>query len=615
MSIEIKVPTLGESVTTAIVAKWLKQPGEQVAADEAVVELETDKVSVEVSSPSAGVLAAHVVAEGAEVEVGSVLATVEAGAGAAPVSAPAAAPAPTPDSASATGSYLPQPVSAPASASVQADVPASSGQAAKRAPPAPTGAPAAAAVDVGETDYDLIIIGSGPGGYVCALRAAQLGLKVACVEKRATLGGTCLNIGCIPSKALLQSSENFHEAAKGFAAHGIIIGEVKLDLARMHARKAEVVGANVKGVEFLFKKNGVTWLKGAGRISAPNTVEVSGEGGAKSFRAKSIVIATGSDSISLPGLVIDEKRIVSSTGALELESVPKHLVVIGGGVIGLELGSVWMRLGAEVTVIEYLDRLVPGIDGEVAKAFERVLSKQGMKFKLGHKVTKVETGDTGAVVTVEKAKGGAAETIQADIVLVAVGRRAVTDGLGLAEIGVALDEKGRVKTDGHYATNIAGIYAIGDVIDGPMLAHKAEDEGVALAEMLVGQAGHVNYGVIPAVIYTWPEVAGIGRIEEDLKAEGVDYKVGKFPFSANARARAMNSTDGFVKILADRKTDRLLGAHIIGPDAGTLIAELATAMEFGASAEDVARICHAHPTLSEAVKEAALATDGRALHV
>ncbi|MGI4748843.1 MAG: dihydrolipoyl dehydrogenase [Janthinobacterium lividum] len=468
---------------------------------------------------------------------------------------------------------------------------------------------------MGETDYDLIIIGSGPGGYVCALRAAQLGLKVACVEKRATLGGTCLNIGCIPSKALLQSSENFHEAAEGFAAHGIIIGEVKLDLARMHARKAEVVGANVKGVEFLFKKNGVTWLKGAGRISATNTVEVSGEGGAKSFRAKSIVIATGSDSISLPGLAIDEKRIVSSTGALELESVPKHLVVIGGGVIGLELGSVWMRLGAEVTVIEYLDRLVPGIDGEVAKAFERVLSKQGMKFKLGHKVIKVETGDTGAVVTVEKAKDGASETIQADIVLVAVGRRAVTDGLGLAEIGVALDEKGRVKTDGHYATNIAGIYAIGDVIDGPMLAHKAEDEGVALAEMLVGQAGHVNYGVIPAVIYTWPEVAGIGRIEEDLKAEGVDYKVGKFPFSANGRARAMNSTDGFVKILADRKTDRLLGAHILGPDAGTLIAELATAMEFGASAEDVARICHAHPTLSEAVKEAALATEGRALHV
>jgi dihydrolipoamide dehydrogenase len=514
---------------------------------------------------------------------------------------------------------------------VQQDVPASSGNVAKPAPPVPTGAPAAAAAEVGETDYDLIIIGAGPGGYVCALRAAQLGMKVACVEKRATLGGTCLNIGCIPSKALLQSSENFHEATHGFADHGIVVGEVRLDLARMHARKGEVVAANTKGIEFLFKKNGITWLKGAGRLTAPNTVEVDGKG----FRAKHIVVATGSDSVSLPGLVIDEKRIVSSTGALELAEVPGRLVVIGGGVIGLELGSVWNRLGAQVTVIEYLDRLVPGIDGEVAKTFERVLAKQGMKFRLGHKVTKVESTEAGATITIEKAQsgkaqggkdgggkdgsgkngGGAPETIEADIVLVAIGRRAVTDGLGLDTVGVAVDDRGRIVTDAHFATSIPGIYAIGDVIAGPMLAHKAEDEGVALAEMLAGQAGHVNYDVIPGVIYTWPEVAGVGRIEEELKAEGVDYVVGKFPFSANARARAMGSIEGFVKILADRKTDRLLGAHIIGPDAGTLIAELATAMEFGASAEDVARICHAHPTLSEAVREAALAADGRALHI
>ena len=596
--IDIKVPTLGESVTTATVSRWIKQPGEAVAADEAVVELETDKVSVEVSAPVAGVLGAHAVAEGTEVEVGALLTSI----------GDASEATATPPTAS---SYLPQPETASPGDSVVAEQPSSSGTAAKPAPPAPTAAPAAPAAEVGETDYDLIVIGAGPGGYVCAIRAAQLGLRVACVEKRATLGGTCLNIGCIPSKALLQSSESFHEVREGFATHGIMVGEVTLDLARMHARKNEVVDANTKGIEFLFKKNNVAWLKGLGRITAANTVEVDG----KAFRAKSIVIATGSDTVSLPGVTIDEKRIVSSTGALELDQVPKRLLVIGGGVIGLELGSVWKRLGAEVTVVEFLDRLVPGIDGEVAKTFERVLSKQGMIFKLGHKVTKVEVGEAGAVVTIEKAKGGEPETLEADIVLVAIGRRAVTDGLGLAEAGVATDERGRVVTDGHFATNVPGVYAIGDVIVGPMLAHKAEDEGVALAEMLVGQAGHVNYGVIPGVVYTWPEVAGVGKIEEELKAEGVAYKVGKFPFSANGRARAMNATDGFVKILADKKTDRLLGAHIVGPDAGTLIAELATAMEFGASAEDVARICHAHPTLNEAVKEAALAADGRALHV
>ncbi len=459
--------------------------------------------------------------------------------------------------------------------------------------------------------FDVIVIGSGPGGYVCAIRAAQLGLKVACVEKRPTLGGTCLNIGCIPSKALLQSSENYAEVTHAFADHGILVEGVKLDLARMQARKAEVVEANVRGVEFLFKKNKITWLKGHGRIAGPGHVVVDG----KEYAAKNIVIATGSDSMPLAGVEVDEKRIVTSTGALELDHVPGHLVVIGGGVIGLELGSVWRRLGAEVTVIEFLDRLIPGNDGEVAKQFERILAKQGLKFLLSTKVTGARVGNDGVTLTAETAKGGAAQEIKADVVLLAIGRRAYTEGLGLAEAGVALDDRGRVKTDSHFATNVPGIYAIGDVIAGAMLAHKAEDEGVALAEQLAGKAGHVNYGAIPAVVYTWPEVAGVGRTEEQLKAAGIDYRVGKFPFTANGRARAMGSTNGFVKILADRATDRILGCHIIGPDAGTLIAEIVTAIEFGASSEDVARICHAHPSLNEAVKEAALAVDGRAIHI
>jgi dihydrolipoamide dehydrogenase len=460
-------------------------------------------------------------------------------------------------------------------------------------------------------NFDVIVIGGGPGGYVCAIRAAQLGMKVACVEKRATLGGVCLNIGCIPSKALLQSSENFHAAQADLAAHGIVIDSVKLDLARMQQRKAEVVSANVKGVEFLFKKNKVTWLKGSARLAGAGQVDVDGT----LYGAKHIVIATGSESVPLPGVTVDEKRIVSSTGALELSEVPKHLVVIGGGYIGLELGSVWHRLGAEVTVVEFLDRLVPGIDGEVGKTFERVLAKQGLKFRLGTKVTGAEASDTGVALTVEKAAGGAAETLQADVVLVAIGRRPYTAGLGLEDAGVTVNERGFVPTDAHYATNVAGIYAIGDVTRGPLLAHKAEEEGVALAENLAGQAGHVNYGVIPGVVYTWPEVASIGATEEQLKQDGVAYAVGKFPFTANGRARAIGYTDGFVKILADKATDRILGAHIIGPDAGGLIAELATAMEFGASSEDVARISHAHPSLSEAVKEAALAVEGRALHI
>ena len=458
--------------------------------------------------------------------------------------------------------------------------------------------------------FDLIVIGAGPGGYVCAIRAAQLGLKVACVEKRDTLGGTCLNVGCIPSKALLQSSEEFVHTAHALADHGILVDGVKLDLARMQARKDEVVAANTKGVEFLFKKNKVTWLKGAGRIVAPGQVDVAGT----VYGAKHIVIATGSESTPLPGVEVDETAIVTSTGALELDKVPGHLVVIGGGVIGLELGSVWLRLGAQVTVVEFLDRIVPTVDAEVAKHFQRMLAKQGMKFKLASKVTAADKTAAGVVLTVEPAKGGAPEQITADVVLLAIGRRPYTAGLGLEEAGVVL-ERGRVKTDAHYATNVPGIYAIGDANDGPMLAHKAEEEGVARAERLAGQAGHVNYEAIPSVVYTHPEVASVGRNEEELKAAGIAYTVGKFPFSANGRARAMGETEGFVKLLADKATDRLLGAHIIGPDAGTLIAELVTAVEFGASAEDVARTCHAHPTLSEAVKEAALAVAGRALHI
>jgi len=454
--------------------------------------------------------------------------------------------------------------------------------------------------------FDVIIIGAGPGGYVCAIRAAQLGMTVACVEKRAALGGTCLNVGCIPSKALLQSSEEFHHASHALKDHGVLVDSVKLDLARMQARKAEVVSANVKGVEFLFRKNKVRWLKGTGRIATPGKVEVDG----KTYDAKHIVVATGSESMPLAGVEVDERRIVTSTGGLELDRVPGHIVVIGGGYIGLELGSVWRRLGAEVTVVEFLPRIVPTMDGEVAKAFERILTRQGIKFRLGARVTGARATNDGVTISIDPG-----DEIQADIVLLAIGRRAFTEGLGLAEAGVVLDERGRVKTDAHYATNVPGIYAIGDAIAGPMLAHKAEDEGVALAERLAGQAGHVNYGVIPGVVYTWPEVASLGQTEEELKASGVAYNIGKFPFTANWRARAMGETDGFVKLLADKATDRLLGAHIIGPDAGTLIAELATAMEFGASAEDVARTCHAHPSLNEAVKEAALAVAGRALHI
>jgi dihydrolipoamide dehydrogenase len=464
-------------------------------------------------------------------------------------------------------------------------------------------------------DYDLVVIGSGPGGYVAAIRAAQLGLKTACVELSATLGGTCLNIGCIPSKALLYSSERLEETRKGLARHGVKVAGVELDLPAMMAHKDKVVADNTAGVVFLFKKNKVDWIKGRARIAGPGNVEVAQDGAVQVLKTRHILIATGSQSIALPGVEVDERRIVSSTGALALAEVPKRLVVIGGGYIGLELGSVWHRLGSEVTVVEFLDRILPGMDGEVSKQMQRLLQRQGLAFKLGMKVTSAVASEGGVSVTLEPAKGGAPETLIADVLLVAVGRRAFTEGLGLEAAGVALDERGRVRTDARYATNVPGIHAIGDVIAGPMLAHKAEDEGVAVAEILAGQAGHVSYDAIPGVVYTWPEAAAVGKTEEELKAAGIAYKTGKFPFSANGRARAMAMTDGFVKILADAKTDRILGAHIIGPNAGDLIAEIVVAMELSAAAEDIARTCHAHPTLSEAVKEAALAVDGRAIHI
>jgi len=464
-----------------------------------------------------------------------------------------------------------------------------------------------------ESTFDVVVVGGGPGGYVCAIRAAQLGFKVACVEMRFALGGTCLNVGCIPSKALLAASEKFEEAAHGLAKFGIKVGGVELDLPGMLAHKDKVVKDNTGGIEFLFKKNKVTWLKGAGTITSGTTVEVEGVGAITA--SKAIVIATGSEVTPLPGITIDEKMIVSSTGALELPEVPKRLVVIGGGVIGLELGSVWGRLGAKVTVIEYLDRILPTMDGELSKQSQRIFAKQGMTFKLGAKVTGAAVSDAGVALTVEPAAGGAAETVEADVVLVAIGRRAFTQGLGLDKVGVELDNRGRVKIGKHFETNVPGIYAIGDVVEGPMLAHKAEEEGVALAEQLAGQKSHVNHDLVPGVVYTWPEIASVGKTEEELKAAGVAYRTGKFPFTANGRARAGGNTDGFVKILADATTDKVLGVHLLGPNASELIGELVLAMEFSASSEDIARTCHAHPTLSEAVKEAALAVDGRPLHI
>jgi dihydrolipoamide dehydrogenase len=460
--------------------------------------------------------------------------------------------------------------------------------------------------------YDVIVIGAGPGGYVAAIRAAQLGMSVACVEKSDTLGGTCLNIGCIPSKALLQSSEKYAETRHALAQHGIAVGEVSLDLAAMMARKDKVVAENTRGIAFLFRKNKVEHVKGTGKLIDRNHVEVAG----RALEAKrGIVVATGSDTIPLSGVEIDEETILSSTGALSLAKVPRRLAVVGGGYIGLELGSVWQRLGAEVTVIEFLPRITPGMDGEVSAALQRVLAKQGLVFRLGTKVVEARRDAGGVTLALEPATGGAREELTADAVLVSIGRRPHTEGLGLETAGVARDNRGRIGVDARYATNVAGIYAIGDVISGPMLAHKASDEGAAVAEIIAGEKPALDYDAIPAVIYTWPEVATVGKSEEDLKEAGVAYKIGKFPFSANPRARANADTEGFVKILAEEASDRVLGVHIIGPDAGTMIAEAALAIEFGASAEDIARTCHAHPTLNEAVKEAALAVGGRAIHI
>lgn len=465
--------------------------------------------------------------------------------------------------------------------------------------------------------FDLVVIGTGPGGYVAAIRAAQLGMKVAVVEKRATFGGTCLNVGCIPSKALLQSSHLFEQAGHDLGVHGIVLGPPKLDFAQLMKRKGEVVDATTKGVAFLFRKNKITAFQGTGRIEKAGSVAVLGDDGAvkDTLAAKNILIASGSEVTPLPGVAVDGKKIVSSTGALELAEVPKHLVVVGAGIIGLELGSVWRRLGSEVTVVEFLDRITPGVDDEITRQFQRALTKQGLKFKLSSKVTKAETTGSGVTLTVEPAKGGAAETLQADIVLVCIGRRPLVEGLGLDKVGVKLTAHGRIAVDGHFQTSVPGIYAIGDVIDGPMLAHKASEDGIACVETIAGQKGHVDWNLVPSVIYTQPEVAWVGQTEEQLKAAGVAYKVGKYPFTADPRSRANGATEGFVKVLADKATDKVLGVHIIGAEAGTMIAEAVMAMEFSASAEDIGRVCHAHPTVNEATKEAALAAWDKPIHL
>ena len=463
-------------------------------------------------------------------------------------------------------------------------------------------------------NFDIIVIGGGPGGYVCAIRAAQLGLKAACIESRGALGGTCLNVGCIPSKSLLNLSENFHKAKKDFNQQGIEIEGIKLNIEKMMSNKNKSIQVLTKGVEFLFKKNKVTYIKGKGVLFSKNDIVVYENNKKTNYKSKNIVIATGSAVTSLPGIEIDEKNIISSTGALSLNKVPKKLAIIGGGYIGLEMGSVWSRLGSEVTVIEYLDYITPGMDREISNEFKKILAKQGIKFKMGSKVNSVKNTSTGVSINYTNIKDSKDETLDFDKVLVSVGRKPYTEGLNLTKVGVKKDSKGRIEVNEKLQTSIKNIYAIGDVIKGPMLAHKAEEEGIAVAEILAGQAGHVNYDVIPGVIYTSPEVATVGKTEEQLKQEKKSYKVGKFPFLANSRAKVNNETEGFVKILADSKTDKVLGVHIIGPHCGDMIAEMALAMEFGASAEDIARTCHAHPTHTEAIKEAALAVDKRPIH-
>ena len=462
--------------------------------------------------------------------------------------------------------------------------------------------------------FDLVVIGGGPGGYVCAIRASQLGLKTACIESRGTLGGTCLNVGCIPSKSLLNLSENFHKAKKDFNHQGIEIEGIKLNIEKMMSNKNKSVQVLTKGVEFLFKKNKVTYIKGKGVLFSKNDIVVYENNNKTKYKAKNIVIATGSSVASLPGIEIDEKNIISSTGALSLNKVPKKLAVIGGGYIGLEMGSVWSRLGSEVTVIEYLDHITPGMDREISDEFKKILSKQGINFKMSSKVNNVQSTNSGVSINYTDLKNSKEKTIEFDKVLVSVGRKPYTEGLNLSKIGVKKDNKGRIEVNSKLQTSVKNIFAIGDVIKGPMLAHKAEEEGIAVAEILAGQAGHVNYDVIPGVIYTSPEVASVGKTEEQLKNENQSYKVGKFPFLANSRAKVNNETEGFVKILADSKTDKVLGVHIIGPHCGDMIAEMALAMEFGASSEDIARTCHAHPTHTEAIKEAALAVDKRPIH-
>ena len=464
--------------------------------------------------------------------------------------------------------------------------------------------------------YDLVVIGAGPGGYVAAIRAAQLGMKVACVEKRATLGGTCLNVGCIPSKAMLSASEKYAEVSGHLADIGIEVGKVSLNLKKMLANKDKVVEDLTKGIEFLFKKNKVDWVAGAALVkSAGEVVVTPADGEPVTLKTERVLLATGSESTPLPGVEIDEKRIVTSTGALSLAKVPGHLVVVGGGYIGLEMGSVWARLGAKVTVVEFLDRIVPTMDREIGKRFMAVLRKQGMTFKLSTKVTGAKADKSGVKLAVESVKSGEAETLDADVVLVSIGRRPVTQGLGLDALGVEMDPRGFIQVDADFETNVSGVFAIGDCIPGPMLAHKAEEDGVAAVEIMAGQSGHVDYGLVPGIVYTHPEVASIGKTEEDLKEAGVKYRKGNFPFTANSRARTTGEMDGTVKILADAETDKVLGVHIMGPEAGNLIHECATAMAFGATAEDIARTCHGHPTYNEAVKEAALAVDGRPIHI